>query len=333
MEDNPEQPIQTEKARDLNFREITPEKPKSNVVLFVLGAIVLISLVIVGYIFLNSPKKTKGTSSKKVETKQATSSTKTKLEKCSGEESLVNSKQGYETCFPKGWIEKELKVSALFIGIDPKQVDDKFPGTLTIEIDDSAENLKTQDISNNTSKFEFGPVKIDGIKGTQVTYTRLKSDVMSAYPKAISSVVRNLNRTYTVTLNSTEGDFETNKAIYETFLGSFKFIDDTKNPPWSESRNILIFTPWVGDSIQSPVTISGEAIAFEGTVSIRVKDKSNHILAQTTTQTASGSERSAFKISVEFGKPATKNGTVEVYTVSAKDGGEQDLVSVSVVFP
>ncbi len=93
MEDIQESKVQTEKARELNFREIKPEKPKSNTLVFVLGVGALIFLVIVGYIFLTPSKKTKETSSKKVETKKATSSAKAKLEKCADQESLVNSKQ------------------------------------------------------------------------------------------------------------------------------------------------------------------------------------------------------------------------------------------------
>lgn len=334
MDDKDNSPIQTDKARDLNFREVTPDKSKPKTWLYLVAGFALLTLLIGGYFLLNSKKpESKSTTSKQTSSKQATSSANPKLEKCAEQESLVNNKQGYEACFPKGWLKKELKASELSLGLDPKQVDDKFPGMITIVVTDTSEALTVQDISDNTSKFEFGPVKIDGVKGTQVTFTRLKSDKLIDYPSGISSVVSKFSRTYTITLNSRTEEFETNKVIYEKFLADFKFIDETKAPPWSESRNILLTTPWIGDSIVSPVLISGEAVAFEGTISIRIKDKSNHILAQTTTQNELGTERSAFKATVEFGKPSTKTGFVEVYTESAKDGSEQDLVSVPVVFP
>lgn len=333
MEGSSEQPIQTEKARDFDFRELKTAKSKPNLALIVVGLLVLIGLVAGIYLFLNSNKNNPKTTATKSETKQASVSAKAKLEQCSGKESLANPKQGYNSCFPKGWLQAELKPSGLTIGLDPKQVDDKFPGAITIEISDKSEAQSTQDISDNTSKFAFGPVKIDGIKGTQVTYTRLKTDSLASVPSAITSVVTNFGRTYTVTLNSTEADFEANKVIYETFLTDFKFIKSTLNPSWSDSRSILVDTPWTGDSIQSPVTVSGEAEAFEGTVNIRVKDSAGHILAQTTTQAASGNERSTFKASVAFDKPQTKKGTVEVFTLSAKDGSEQDKVTVPVIFP
>lgn len=333
MENNEEQPIQTEKARELNFHELKTSKPNFKPIIFGVGLLILISLVIFGFVTLNSNKKSSKPVSQKTQNTQATSSAKVALESCSGKESLSNKKQGYESCFPKAWIQAELKSSGLSIGLDPKQADDKFPGTITIEISDDSEAQTTQAISDNSSKFAFGPVKIDGIKGTQVTYTRTKSDPLASYPSGITSVVTNFSRTYTVTLNSTVESFEANTVIYEAFLADFKFIKGTQKPPWSESRNILINTPWIGDSIQSPVVISGEAAAFEGTVSIRIKDSSDHILAQTTTQTTTGQERSPFKASIDFGKTNSKKGTVEVYTVSAKDGSDQDLVSISVVFP
>lgn len=333
MEDDSDQPIQTEKAREVNFREMKPSKSKPNLVLIFVGILVLAAIALVIYLFLNSNKNSSKSVSEKTKSKQASSSAQIAQGSCTGKESLVDTKQGYESCFPKGWIQVQLKPSGLEIGLDPKQADATFPGTITIDISDNLEASEIQNISDNTSKFAFGPVRVDGIKGTQVTYTRLQSDPLVNYPSAITSVVANFGRTYTITLNSTADSFATNETIYNDFLSDFKFIKGTPNPPWSDSRNILVDTPWIGDSIQTPVVVSGEAIAFEGTVSIRVKDGAGHVLAQTTTQTTTGQKQSPFKTSVDFGKPTTKKGTVEVYTVSARDGSDQDLVSIPVVFP
>lgn len=334
MENNSEQPIQTPQARDMDFREVKIQKRSFNPLfggLFLL--VIIVILIAISYLFLGKNSGDTNKNSKKIETKKATVSAKPKSEKCADGEDFVNVKQGYEVCLPKDWVQKELKASGLKIGIDPKKVDEKFPGTITISISDQSESLVVQEISNNTSKFEFGPFYVNKVKGTQVTYTRLKSDSLSEFPKGIDTVVTKFERTYTVSLNSSEVDFESNKVIYETFLKDFKFIKNTTKPPWSKSRNILVNTPWIDDSIKSPVEISGEAIAFEGVVNIRIKDDDNHILAETTTQNESGVERSAFKISLGFGKATSKKGTVEVYTISAKDGEEQDKVTIPIVFP
>lgn len=333
MEDSTEAPIQTPKARDVDFREIKIPKRGLNPIFLALFLLLILVIAGLAYFFLGKDTKNSDKNPRENKTKKSTISAEPSSEKCTGAQDLINVKQGYEACFPQGWIQKELKLSSLVIGIDPKQVDDKFPGTITISISDQSEPQIVQDISNNTSKFEFGPVKVDGIKSTQVTYTRLKSDDLSAFPKGIATVVTKFDRTYKINLTSSEQKFETNKVIYETFLDSFRFIKDTAKPPWSESRNILVNFPWIGDSIKNPVEISGEAIAFEGTVNIRIKDGENHTLAETTTQNESGVERSAFKISLGFDKPTSKKGTVEVYTISAKDGEEQDKVSIPVVFP
>lgn len=332
MDENTQTPVQTEKARDVDFRDIKISNQRSNLIPIVIGIVIVLALIAGYFLVIKKPEPNKTTPSK-TEVKKSTTSAKIASNKCGGNQFLSNTKQGYEICFPQGWVQKELKASGLIIGLDPKQVDEKSKGTISVSVKDQSEAQVVQDISNNTSKFEFGPVNVDGVKGTQVTYTRLKSDdLATTYPRGIDTVISKFERRYKISLISNDADFETNKTIYETFLTDFKFIKNTSNPPWSESRNILVDSPWSGDSIKNPVEISGEAIAFEGTVNIRVKDSDNHVLSQTTTQNQSGTERSAFKISLDFNKPTTKKGTIEVYTLSAKDGEEQDKVTITVIF-
>ncbi len=332
METNLENPEQPENSREFDYRDVRRRR-KINP-LMIIAPVIVIIVILAGFFLINSKNKTSDKSSSITSTKVSTISAKQNSGNCPGKTEIENIKQGYRSCYTTGWVEKELKVSGLTVGLDPKQVDNNFPGMLTVSISDNPEAATVQDISDNTSKFEFGPVNVDGIKGTQVTYTRLKADsLFSSAPLGITSVVTNFSRSYSITLNSSEADFEANKTLYEAFLNDFKFISKTSSPPWSESRNILVNSPWINDSITSPVEISGEAVAFEGTVNIRIKDSDNHVLADSTTQAETGNDRSAFKINLDFGKPTTKKGTVEVFTLSAKDGSEQDKVTVPVVFP
>lgn len=332
MEINSENPEHEGSSREFDYREVKRRR-KINPLFLIIPAGLIIA-VLASFFLLNSKSKTSDNSSNKSVAKTTTISAKKNSGNCPGKTEIENIKQGYRSCYTTGWILKELKVSGLSIGLDPKQVDANFPGTITVTVSDNPEAATVQDISDNTSKFEFGPVNVDGIKATQVTFTRLKADsLFSSAPMGITTVVTNFSRSYSLTLNSSEANYATNKTLYESFLSDFKFIAKTASPPWSESRNILVNSPWTLDSITSPVEVSGEAVAFEGTVNIRIKDSAGHVLVETTTQTEAGNERSAFKISLDFGKPTTKKGTVEIFTLSAKDGSEQDKVTVPVVFP
>ena len=127
-------------------------------------------------------------------------------------------------------------------------------------------------------------------------------------------------------------ELTTKQKIYSDFLDSWRFIAGTSNPPWSDSGNILVENPWPGDEIGNPVTVPGQALAFEGTVGIRIKDANSTILANTSAQAANGTELSTFSKSVSYTASTTATGTVEVFSISAKDGSEQDKVVIPVKF-
>ena len=126
--------------------------------------------------------------------------------------------------------------------------------------------------------------------------------------------------------------------FYDDFLDSWRFIDGTPDPPWSSSGNVLINTPWPGDTIGNPVTISGQARVFEGLVNIRIKTTPSDpaadatILADTTAQASSGIELSFFSKSVSYTATTEENGVIEVFSISPADGSEQDMVLITVRF-
>lgn len=319
--------------------EVEMEQPKTSrplwqKILFLLIVLGVISLIIFGLsaLFKSENKDSTNKESRSEDKKESTVSAKASTERCSPKRDLSNQKQGYIACFEASWKQKELQVSGLEIGISAKEISGEFPGTINILITDKSEDLVTQDISDNSSKFEFGKVNIAGIKSTQLVVTRQRDDPLNSYPRAVVTATSTNNRTYVFTLNSTDADFEADTKIYEDFLKTVEFDDGVDDPPWAKSRNITVNQPWPGDNISSPVAISGEAISFEAVVNIRIKDGNGKTLTESTLKTASGTDRSSFSGNVSFDKPKTSNGTVEVFTISAKDGSDQDKVSISIKF-
>ncbi len=315
-------------------------RPLWQKILFLVIVLALLAGAIFGIskLFQNSKKENNDkTATSSAETNTATesasaSTTQKRSKSCTPDQDFTNTQQGYSVCYLRGWVEKELRVSGLDIGIAPK-ANEPFSSTLEVYITDQSADLVIQTFNDTSSKFEFGTDSIDGTKVTQTTITRMKSDPLSAvFPRAILTATTTHNRTYVAILNSSDTDFTVNQTIYTNFLKSWEFLSDIPKPPWSSSHNIIVNQPWTGDKIANPVKVSGEALAFEAVVNFRLKDANGTVLKETTLQTKGGSERSAFAGEVSYDRPKTKTGTLEVYTVSAKDSSEQDKVSIPVKF-
>lgn len=98
-------------------------------------------------------------------------------------------------------------------------------------------------------------------------------------------------------------------------------------------QNITISNPLDNQTIISPIEISGRARVFEGLVLFRVRDSQNNIIANSSIETGIGApEWGAYSISLNYPQPPTPSGFIEVYTQSAKDGSDQDLISLPVQF-
>ncbi len=107
---------------------------------------------------------------------------------------------------------------------------------------------------------------------------------------------------------------------------------NTNQPTASESGNIIVDEPLADSVLAKPFTISGQARVFENQFQYRLIDDTEAILAQGTI-TATGSDPSQlspFSVSVEYQTPASDEGTLEVFDLSAMDGSETDLVSLPV---
>lgn len=94
---------------------------------------------------------------------------------------------------------------------------------------------------------------------------------------------------------------------------------------------IVVDEPRAGATTHSPLTISGTANVFEATVSIRILDAAGKTIARTfTTATCGTGCRGDYTASVRYSVDQPQDGTVEVFEVSAKDGGPQHVVAVPV---
>jgi hypothetical protein len=94
---------------------------------------------------------------------------------------------------------------------------------------------------------------------------------------------------------------------------------------------IEVLTPVPDTRVSSPVTVSGTADVFEATVSIRILDANNNVIADTfTTATCGSGCRGDFEAEVSFSVGTEQRGVIEVYEVSAQDGSRINIVRIPV---
>lgn len=97
--------------------------------------------------------------------------------------------------------------------------------------------------------------------------------------------------------------------------------------------DIIINQPLSNDTISSPVEITGRARSGEGAVYFRLKDGMNKAIAEgSATAPLGGSGLGFYSGKLEFDRPTTQNGWLEVYTKDAQDNSEQNLISLPIVF-
>ncbi|MDR6885198.1 LysM peptidoglycan-binding domain-containing protein [Bacillus sp. 3255] len=105
--------------------------------------------------------------------------------------------------------------------------------------------------------------------------------------------------------------------------------------PLPSSTNIVVSEPLPGTRIAPGQHLMGSARAFEATINYQIRDATGrYITAERTATTAEGAPAfGVFDVPLQFDQsPTTNNGTLMVYTRSARDGSIQDLVEVPVTF-
>lgn len=140
-----------------------------------------------------------------------------------------------------------------------------------------------------------------------------------------------ISRRYGVTLNEIIRANQGRLALSADLIyPQFKLVI-----PLPSSTNIAVFSPLPGSVIADGSVLSGVARAFEATVLYQIKDEQERTVTNERffTASAGGPAFGQFQASIEIDQtPQTANGTLLVYTRSAKDGSIQDLVEVPVKF-
>jgi len=329
--------------------EAAPEKSKATkkTKLIIISVIALVLIAILGalayFLFFADKKENKEESAAKKATESAKQSSSSKDSKktspvdltyCTNGKLYENKKQGYKVCLIKGWYTQEFSVSAATVGFDPNPIPEasEYGGVIVVDVSAKSVPDTLTETGNNIENEVVSNITVDGVSGKQLIGDIPADNFYYANYKEIASIFSKFNRTYRVTTISQPEKLTTSKQIHTDFLASWRFIAGTPNPPWSTNGKILVDTPWPGDKIGNPVTISGQASVFEGTVNIRIKDANGTVLTNTTAQGENGMELSSFSKSVSYTASSTTTGIVEVFSLSMVDGTEQDLVTIPVKF-
>jgi Immunoglobulin-like domain of bacterial spore germination len=110
--------------------------------------------------------------------------------------------------------------------------------------------------------------------------------------------------------------------------------DDEEGGTGGDRAAIVVESPEPGASVSSPVTISGTASVFEGTVQLRILDADGEEIARAfATASAGAPERGDFSKEVEFTVGEAQDGVVEVFeenVASPEESPERELFKVEV---
>ncbi|MFH0831070.1 MAG: Gmad2 immunoglobulin-like domain-containing protein [Parcubacteria group bacterium] len=132
---------------------------------------------------------------------------------------------------------------------------------------------------------------------------------------------------------------DSNKVINQS--NTVNTLNETSNEPATrnepvrlESENIYVSSPAPYARISNPVEVAGGARVFENTVSVRLRDGDGSVLAESfaTADSPDVGLFGPFELNLSYRKPSFATGKLEFFQQSAKDGSEQDLVTIPVEF-
>ena len=103
-------------------------------------------------------------------------------------------------------------------------------------------------------------------------------------------------------------------AVLLLVFGGCGDDDDDAGDTGGDEAAIVVESPEPGARVSSPVTISGTASVFEGTVQLRILDSDGKEIGRAfTTATAGAPDRGEFSEDVEFSVDETQDGVVEAF--------------------
>lgn len=114
---------------------------------------------------------------------------------------------------------------------------------------------------------------------------------------------------------------------------------DPLGPPWNvlfaTAANIQLDGPAFGGEVSSPVTVTGESRAFEGTVQVEVRQdgmEAGEALGRGFVTGGAGPGLGPFSGQVAFDSASTDEGALVLLTTSAADGSVQQATVVDIAF-
>ncbi len=94
---------------------------------------------------------------------------------------------------------------------------------------------------------------------------------------------------------------------------------------------ILVESPVPGQSVKSPIIVSGSANVFEAQFNLEVKDPTGAVVTSRSIKATSGTgTRGTFKAKVVFESSKTGTGTFVFFDLSEKDGSRIDVIKIPV---
>ena len=113
-----------------------------------------------------------------------------------------------------------------------------------------------------------------------------------------------------------------------TLSNPTRIVVDIGGAPQAISDRVAVYSPTTGAAVSRDFTVSGLARVFEATVSWRVRDSAQRVVASGVTNASLGTSAlwGTYEIAVKLPQTAVGNVTLEVYEASAKDGSEVGLV-------
>ena len=100
----------------------------------------------------------------------------------------------------------------------------------------------------------------------------------------------------------------------------------------AQTENILLESPSAGDQVSSPLTVSGRARAFEGTVEVELRADGQLEPIGATFVTGGSGEMGDFTGELEFPQPDVEGGVLMLLHRSAEDGAILEATVVRVHF-
>jgi hypothetical protein len=103
------------------------------------------------------------------------------------------------------------------------------------------------------------------------------------------------------------------------------------SPPDAADPSMILDEPMMGDTVTSPVHVSGLARVFEANVRVTIYSASGMVLEDTfTTAAEAGPALAPFAADVAFGVLSEQAGCIRVWEESAQDGSPRNVVQVEV---